>query len=185
MDGVTCACLAAVSLLNLKVYGSKKYRETNRISALVCFTAFLFYLAIIACPTKQRLLRNVDWLVTCPLLLLEMQSLMGGVRLSGWGMLAVAASMAMIVAGMSNHQLSNGRILVGFFFLAVVAFALYRYRRDSKSSRRNDMLVALFFSTWVLYGCVPIFNVNADFTFACLDILSKAVFGVSVALTFQ
>lgn len=172
---VACICLGATALLNWKV-DAKKLRKTNRISAVVCFIAFLCYVAIIFNP-HRRMIRNVDWLITCPILLLEMQSLMG-LRLSFWGTLAFAASIAMVVAGMSKERLPRGRIIVGFFFLLLVSFSIYRYR--SQSSQRADFFV-FFFGLWFFYGCVPIFGLEEDKSFALLDIASKSLFGVTVA----
>ena len=161
----------------------------NMWSGLICLIAAGFYIEL----NDQRIglapstVRSMDWLITCPLLALEMSALLGVSVADRDAMTAAAASAAMVLIGWGD-RVCAWRLLLGFIALGVVAVSLRSMARRRRASARRRGLVAFFFSLWVLYGVVAVLRSTGVLTgvltgasFNTLDCGSKAVFGIAVA----
>ena len=163
--------------------------SANLWSALICLIAAGFYVEL----NGQRMglsistVRNLDWLITCPLLALEMSALLGASLADPDAIVAAAASAVMVLIGW-GERVDACRLLLGFGALGIVTTSLRSLARRKRSTERNRGLVAFFFSLWLLYGLVAVLRsadvitgVSAATSFNVLDCGSKALFGMAIA----
>lgn len=163
--------------------------SANLWSALICLIAAGFYVEL----NDQRIglslsaVRNLDWLITCPLLALEMSALLGASLADPDAIFAATASAVMVLMGW-GERVDACRLLLGFGALGIVATSLRSLASRKRSTERNRGLVAFFFSLWLLYGLVAVLRsvdaitgVLAAVGFNVLDCGSKAIFGMAVA----
>ena len=174
-------------------------RDVGLVGGSICLVAAAFYCLMGASSSERSrtALRSLDWLATCPLLVLEMFTLLdasgGGAagaaaaspRLLG---LALVAVVAMVLAGWrGDGRLPPARLAAGFACLLVVAacLAAQHARRGGgdRKARRRAQLVAAFFAVWPLYGlvatlrcCGRLGELQAGGAYNLLDVASKAVF---------
>lgn len=198
--GVLCL-LVATAVANVSVLAGRSqtatrtdeeagaYMHSNFWSAVVCIVAAGFYIELNTQRTglPSVTVRNLDWLITCPLLALEMGSLLGGAVSDGSVVIAALASGAMILIGWGD-AIDTARLVLGFAALAIVALALLGTARRAKASRSRRRIVALFFAVWLLYGLVAVARsanlcgaAGASASYNLLDGVSKAAFGLTIA----
>ena len=164
----------------------------NATSAAVCIVAALAYTDMHAAFTglTQSDVRSLDWLVTCPLLVVEMGSLLGAPPTDSTTLCAAGASMLMVLTGWNAHN-SAISLFAGFVFLMIVAACLsnlWSRRQRGEDSAAHQRVVAWAFGLWPLYGLVACAGLlcatSADATnsaYNVLDIGSKGLFGFAVA----
>ena len=172
------AGVAVVQALASSRADSHRPARANAIGAAVCAIAFLHYswMREAGDEEERTRLRYGDWVVTCPLLLLELQEmarvsesarafpLAGVVAMVGFGYAAARAR------GALRHLLFSVSSLV----LAAVVHSTLSHAKERK------WLVASFFSLWAAYPVA--FLVGKDAAFDVLDAASKGAFGLYVAL---
>lgn len=204
-------CAAVASLLPVGVYALSaahdedaraRDRDAALVGGIVCLVAAAVYTQMGAAGTSSAL-RSADWLLTCPLLVLEMFVLLdaSGLGLRGVASpglaLAMAASAGMVLVGWGANP-SLSRIGAGVALLLVVAACLaatarrggassstHRQPHPTSKRRRSRAraVVAAFFALWPLYGAVALLRsvgamtpLRAEIHFNLLDVASKAVF---------
>ena len=195
----TLCVLVAAALANLAVLArtnsnqeeqTKNLDVANLWSAAICVIAAGCYYELnaqhlgIAIPV----VRNLDWLITCPLLVLEMGSLLGAQLPNSTLLLAVALSAAMILIGWGD-KVQSSRLVLGFIALGLVGWALFSLSRQKQSRRKQHRSTVLFFfALWLLYGAVAVLRsmdacqaAAANTGYNVLDAMSKAAFGLTVA----
>ena len=173
----TTAFLAGVCLVQtVQALRSPRPSSTraNYIGACVCLVAFLHYRWMRDADANEKIrLRYGDWIVTCPLLLWELQELTG-VEEQQW---ALGAVVLMVVLGYAAVQSSGRRraalFIVSSGLLAAVTLA------TTLGARRHKEAVAGFFALWALYPVAFLLDSNAMYD--VLDLASKGLFGLFVA----
>jgi bacteriorhodopsin len=139
--------------------------------------------------------RYVDWVVTTPLLLLDLSLLAG---LNGASILiTIVADVIMVLTGLFAALGKTGSQTWGWYAIACVAFLVVVYQLAQNGSRavaNKDNKTKTFFRslggfTLVLWSIYPIIwavadgariiNINGEvIAYAVLDILAKPVFGI-------
>ena len=175
----TTAFLAGVSVVQLAAAlraPSKEAWKANVLGACVCVVAFLHYRWMRdAGPQRMIELRYGDWIVTCPLLIWELQALTG-VEGQQW---VVAASVVMILLGYAAVKSDGWRRHALFTASSAVLAAIVLATLDGAKTHREA--VAAFFGLWALYPVAFLLDSNAMYN--VLDAFSKACFGLLVAFT--
>ena len=168
-------------------------RHANSISVAICAIAALAYVELHASYTGlvSSDIRSLDWLITCPLLLIEMAILLGASATDGVVLLAATSSMVMVLTGWNAHC-NSVSFCAGVFFFALTALCMYSVWCKSSPKRTRvgaSRVVALAFALWPLYGLVAgsalFCGTSVDITdtaYNSLDVASKGIFGLSVAL---
>ena len=201
-------CAAAASLLPVGVYALSAAhddraraadRDKRLLGGVICLVAAAVYAQMGGeTAADNSALRCADWLVTCPLLVLEMFVILeaGSVRAvaSPRLALAMAASAAMVLVGWGADP-SLPRIGAAFALLLVVAVCLAAaHQRDTKRRRRRaaSAVVGAFFALWPLYGVVALLRragamaaARAEISYNLLDIASKAAFVLVATLALS
>lgn len=208
---VSIANFSAV-MLNARASGSGKCGEddainssndlsltrANMLSGVICGIAALMYIFMKhpSISLEADEIRSLDWLITCPLLLLEMAALLGASVHDPWVIVAVIGSILMVGVGWNSTYLSLPRLLGGFGFLTIVYIAMWRvgekskHKNDKGKSAKKSRLVVFFLGIWVFYGlvsCMTSFGWETNLLvssslYSILDIISKALFGLCVLL---
>lgn len=168
--------------------------KTQALGATVCVIAFLHYKWMRETPDAlERLrLRYGDWIVTTPLLLLELQTLTDGdvpekavvddrwLRRVG----ALCATMGMVALGYGAERSRSAWVRYPLFAVASLLLAGVTYESVS-TARRNKNLVFYFFVLWWLYPLAFLLPESMSGTsnslYNVLDALAKGVFGMLVA----
>ena len=177
----TTAFLAGVAAVQFlaasRPDASREAARSNAVGTAVCVIAFLHYAWMRHADAAERTrLRYGDWVVTCPLLLYELQEMAGvPARARGWPLAGVVAMVgvgyaAVRNAGAARHALFG---LSSAVLAAVVHATLSAARADARR------LVGAFFALWAAYPVA--FLVGNDAAYDVLDAVSKGVFGLYVA----
>uniref|UniRef100_A0A6C0C221 Uncharacterized protein n=1 Tax=viral metagenome TaxID=1070528 RepID=A0A6C0C221_9ZZZZ len=168
-------------------------QHANSISVTICLVAALAYLELhVSCTgLMSGDVRSLDWLITCPLLLIEMGLLLGARATDGVVLLAAGSSALMVITGWDAHT-SSASFCYGVFFFAITALCMYNLWRRSRSTRTREgavRLAAAAFALWPLYGIVAASvllcgssQAMANIGYNVLDIGSKGFLGLSIAL---
>lgn len=180
-QNTTTSFLAGVSLVQtlaaLKSTDARTARA-NAIGAAICLIAFWHYERMRgASDVEKTLLRYGDWVVTCPLLLLELQEMTEGE--DRW---TLGAVVLMILLGLRAKQTRGAgrQALFGASTLLLVAVVVATVR----GARQNRELVAAFFAVWSLYPVAFLLDdARGNQAFDVLDAASKGLFGLYVAHT--
>ena len=173
------AGVAVVQALASSRADSPRPARANAIGAAVCAIAFLHYSWMREAGNDEEertRLRYGDWVVTCPLLLLELQEM---ARVSESArVLPLAGVVAMVGIGYAAARARGARrhllFSVSSLVLATVVHSTLSHAKERK------WLVASFFSLWAAYPVA--FLVGKDAAFDVLDAASKGAFGLYVAL---
>ena len=186
----TASALLATAGLNGvgAIRGRKEYVAANGLSGAILLIAFFHYLRLLRGGTLNQnnidLVRHSDWLLTCPLLVVELALLLRGRVEPARAGLAAAASAAMVGFGLAARRSASGTPqqvalwAAGAGMLAVVVAALLSGRKKKRRKRESARWGLLFLLLWVPYGVVfwapasvrnPVYNV--------LDMVSKAGLG--------
>lgn len=165
----------------------------NATSATLCIVAALAYADMHMSFTglMQNDVRSLDWLVTCPLLVIEMAVLLGARPGDATVLIAATASLFMILSGWNAHQ-NPFALMIGFVFLGMVAGLLFTLNKKYKWCERDRVVyqrvVWWAFALWPLYGLVACLGllcaVRIEATqcaYNVLDIFSKGAFGLVIA----
>lgn len=178
----TTASLAGVALV--QTVAALRARSTsaakaNVLGACVCVVAFVhYYFMRTADPAEKVRLRYGDWLITCPLLLWELQEL-AGVEGQGW---ALGGAGAMVLLGYAAVQSVGWRRHALFAVASVVLVAVAT--STVGGARRQREAVAAFFGAWALYPAAFLLDgvgVDSNPSYDVLDLVSKPLFGLYVA----
>lgn len=181
----------------IKSSNDRSLIRANMVSGIVCGIAALMYIFMKhpSISLKANEIRSLDWLITCPLLILEMASLLGASAMHPWVITAVVGAILMVGVGWNSTYLSYPRLLIGFVFLTIVYFAMWNVGAHAKERIYKDdlyakksRLVVFFLGIWVLYGLVSTMTscgwttnlLMASSFYSILDIISKAVFGLCI-----
>jgi len=185
---LTCFVLLLTSAVN--VVTARKTKDTsNSYSAGICFIAGCAYLLMIHHPEHLSLWRNIDWLLTCPLLILEFTS-MRRPRTTQSEACASATAIALVFTALMilvgwGARPSVPRTLASFACLLIVSCALGRSMKTrEQKSPQHDSVVIFFFLLWFFYGLVvllPSARLFREASFSALDVATKAMFGLVVA----
>lgn len=177
---------------NFSTSEDRSVLHANSISVAICVVAALAYVELHASYTglSSSDIRSLDWLITCPLLLIEMGILLGARGTDGMVLLAAASSVLMILTGWNAHC-SPTSFCVGVLFFALTALCIYSLwcKHNQKRTRVEAVrVVALAFALWPLYGLVAgsalFFGaspVMTNIAYNSLDVASKGIFGLSIA----
>ena len=159
-----------------------------RLARLVCLVAAGAY-AVTWLPLGISVadVRCVDWVITCPLLLVEMCALMGAGPTDALTLHAALLSVVMVAVGWGSPGV--GRVAAGGACLCLIAACLMETKRRSRPDARWR-LVAFFFAFWPFYGLVALgaaLGVTSasvvGVTYNALDIITKGAFALAVALS--
>ena len=185
--------ISTSSIAYIKTWESKndtKLQASYKWSATICLIASLSYYLILTDASSVTLsdLRSIDWLVTCPLLLIEMGLLLGVGPKNYTVIRAALASMLMIIFGWGGAP-SAAWLIVSFVLLAYITQQLQILYKSSRSKHRR--IVPLFFAFWFFYGLIAVLRlVSPDFFsnslvnigYNTLDAVTKAGMGLLVIL---
>ena len=154
----------------------------NRLNAATCFAASTFYVALNLVPVENRfLIRCCDWLVTCPMLIIEMCKLLG-IRCSSVISTLVSLTVLMIVSGIASVT-NESYASFGFVCLSAIYAIIASAERDPVHQILPVETVWSFLASWMLFGAA--FYVRdpelRDASYSILDIYSKGLFGMSIA----
>ena len=163
-------------------------KSANIWAAVVCFVAAFAYIELQGhfCGIPMNDVRHADWLITCPLLLLEMGALLNVSAQNKRIQCAIAASALMVLVGWAEAP-SPLQLLCGFALLGVITWQLIALAKNQKD-KSKQRIVIVFFSLWFLYGFVAMAvtwaSLNSDVSgtmYNILDGASKGIFGLCVA----
>jgi len=146
--------------------------------------------------------RYVDWLITTPLLLLDLSLLAG---LDGAAIFtAVTADIIMVLSGLFA-ALGHGKAPKwGWFVIAMLAYLVVAYQfllngrrfANARGSKVSKFFVSIAIYTLVVWLAYPVIWALAEGTrvlsvnheiiaYAVLDVLAKGVFGVWLLITYR
>jgi bacteriorhodopsin len=173
---------------------------SNTTGSVICGIAFVHYTWITRPGCDVMAIRYSDWLLTLPLLLLDIFLICGVDILNNlWiCILAGLLLLAMIFAGWrsvrshrtdpTNHARYAAWISVGFVCLLAVYWIVFGLLEPIVTGADTLSLITLgFFVMWIVYGIVAAFPRHMDVdghvqqAYDVLDLLTKAVFGLVVA----
>ena len=171
--------VAAVQAIAALRATKKGVTRANLLGTCVCVVAFLHYTWMRTASASEKVrLRYGDWVVTCPLLLWELQE-MTGVEGQQWALVGVVAMVLLGYAAVRRRGWTRYALFgVSSAILAAVAAATVH------GAVREREAVAAFFAVWALYPAAFLleeFNLDANPSFNILDLVSKALFGMYVA----
>jgi len=146
--------------------------------------------------------RYVDWLITTPLLLLDL-SLLGGLD-GASTVTAITSSVVMVLSGLFS-AFGHGRTQKwGWYVIAILAYLVVAYQvlfNGRRFANTRSSKVSKFFSTIAIYSLVVwlaypviwalaegtrVLDVNQEIiAYAVLDILAKGVFGLWLLFTYR
>ena len=162
-----------------------KVHKSHKWSFTVCFTAAMAYIVFLtdSIPIHQSDVRSIDWLITCPLLLIEMGRLLEtSTSFDSNITAAIFASIFMNIFGWGGAP--NGIcLLLAFTMLFFVAIHLHVMYKKSVSKHRNKVM--FFFSFWFLYGIIASLRLlyftpsMANIGYNVLDLITKAGLGLA------
>ena len=184
-----------------------KWKTSLTVSGLVTLIAAVHYFYMrdvwVASGTSPTELRYIDWLLTVPLLLVEVIAVLALTREVSRSLIMrlVPASAAMIALGypgaISNDQ--NTQVLYGVLSTLPFLYILYvLFVELGKSLDRQPAGVAetvgrlrlLLIATWGVYPIAYIFNIVGDASassfvtvqvgYTIADVLAKCVFGLTI-----
>ena len=121
-----------------------------------------------------QILRNIDWLITCPLLLIELyrhgqEPRNGRIHYSNALVIALVACLVMNLCGVlgASQHMSQLLLSIGFASLSIIYASM-----SMCTNKKNDRYVLTFLSPWILYGLVAMYQPFANsFTITgCLKI---------------
>ena len=163
---------------------SNELVSVNRLNAATCFAASTFYVALNLVPVENRfIIRCCDWLVTCPMLIIEMCKLLG-IRCSSVISTLVSLTVLMILSGFASEA-NESYASFGFVCLSAIYAIMASAERDLVHQILPVETVWSFLSSWMLFGAVFYVRdpVLRDASYSVLDIYSKGLFGMSIAAT--
>lgn len=175
------------------VFGNPSAWQPNVLSIVILLIAYTHYQWIIQQSSWKSMewenmewYRHSDWMITCPLLVYELAYLKGfepfGADAGSVGV-AAAAAVGMVLTGW-QARLQSGltRVMwwgIGAVFLGIIYSQLLRPNDDNDRPQWSDAFLWL----WIPYGIVfwaP--DSLRQVMYNILDILSKSVLGICVAL---
>lgn len=148
-------------------------------------------------------IRYVGWLLTCPVLLIQLSNPSGEKVFNVARMMRMLVSVQLqLLCGITAAWAGDdpaGKTLKYFLWVAGVAFLVFGIFIPTneihlecmrsfgpRGARQTSLLIYLFYTTWCLYGLMFILaesgeekleQYEADIVYAILDIISKQVFG--------
>ena len=156
--------------------------RANALGAAVCVVAAMHYGWMRdAKDERERLrLRYSDWFLTTPMLLYELQELVGVRREQR--LRPLVAVCAMIVAGYIAARAERPMHRYGWFAIAsalLAYIAMATWRDATADEGKTAAIVGPFFGVWSLYAAA--FLAQRNVAFNLLDTVSKGAFGLWVA----
>jgi bacteriorhodopsin len=143
-------------------------------------------------------IRYSDWIITLPLLLVEIFLICGidiGENL-GWFLLTCTFIFLMLLAGwmaLKSFRKNPGKskrfmgfILTGCFCLAAVYWIVLGQLDHTKTGTPLQTVAITLFLAWSLYGIVAVMQSTGEngpdqYMYDLLDLATKAIFGIIVA----
>lgn len=189
--------LTAVSACDKREDDVYRSRVPNSLSAVVCLVSAIHYTHILktgTCPDSYRNILYSDWLVTVPLLIVEFWMLLKFPIQTPETVTTLFAAMAlsvwMVLAGYFRYYTMSWVCLLAVYVVYAVAYSRANCANDDSNNTPYahtypDSLIFIFIGIWLLYGIVETFHIshiNRIRGFSLLDILCKAVFGLTIAL---
>lgn len=171
------------AVVNTQHGGKVVLTRANAIGAMVCTIATSVYHRMrTATNDEMHDLRHADWVVTCPLMLWEIYTLLG-INIREYMMsftFSVVAIVACILLGRVSLE-RKGSQRVTLFSLATLVFVAMLTNILFVVPHWNDEVVVplCFLGTWVLYPLA--FWDRSGTAYNVLDLVSKGVFGLYVA----
>lgn len=178
VNRATSAFLLGVSIVQVIASLKTSKTEANAIGAAVCIIAYMHYRWMEgADSTKMLELRYSDWIVTCPLLLWELQKMSGQKSKQAlvWPVILVTI---MLMSGFASKRNPDPRSRLYLFTIGCVAFALC-VLSSVHNVEEQHLLVYAFFGIWSLYPLASWTNNNV--MLSILDMISKGGFGLYIA----
>ena len=167
---------------------------SNATGSSVCLIAFIHYLCIMRPGIDATTIRYSDWLITLPLLLLEIFLICGiDIVENGWVfLLTCILLLAMLLAGWMSVRSKRRHptksiqqkvwLLVGCVCLIAVYWIVLSLFEQTKTGLLPLISIG-FFSLWSLYGVVAVIDgSHTQYMYDILDLSTKAVFGIIVAI---
>ena len=142
--------------------------------ALINLIASYMYFLLIKNPSIQ--IRYIDWILTTPLLLYELSTILN-IKDRITQIIIQVCNLMMFYFGWLGEIHSKKRLLfcfLGFIPLVIIFSIFYSYISDFKTS----FYYYYFLILWSLYGIVYLKKKNRAVYYNILDILSKSIFGL-------
>ncbi len=189
----TQAALFGTAAINIATLITRRENTTryisNALAGVVGIISGIHYTYILKADGLAKDLLYADWLVTVPLLIAEMWLLldMPHTAMNAGGLIvSIILSVLMIVFGFGNYKVPAWGCLAVIYVLFATSYEASKHRRREPRSY-PPALVWIFFGSWVLYGVVDLvrggYSAGAKLqSYAFLDMFSKALFGLTVAL---
>lgn len=172
----TFAILMAVSIVNL-LYFLRTKQPLYLYSFFSTVIATCFYFVFNVQGRASIPLRYLDWVITTPLLLIELCILIG---IEKWSLIVpiLFLNLSVFVFGWFGETQRVPRpigCLLAFIPFFILFFLLYRFGNTSG-------YLPFFFVVWTLYGLsylIPIQRVR-NFSYNILDVVSKGLFSILI-----
>lgn len=162
-----CACVAVL--------------RKKRLSSIVCLVAGATYWLIAYGVQDEMSMRSLDWIITCPFLLMELVDYMECENQGiDWLLIcAIIASVGMNLCGFLGDRpsLSPWQLLIGFCGLGIVLWTMYK--ESLKGNPRRRRMAALFLLPWILYGIIACVSLTNS-SYSYLDLYCKGAFSLFI-----
>ena len=186
--------LVFASLLTVTYLGC--LRKIDNVDNIINAFAAMCYAAIILFPKNMRHIRYLDWLVTCPLLLVVFLRRANNNTISYPLLLSTSL---MIVSGYLGKDRVNAWFALGAAFYVATFVMLYRRAQHPKNKNKNksnndkkkrketQILFWLFAIVWGMYAVgylLPDMKAR-NITYNTLDLISKVGFAIFLIATHE
>lgn len=180
LGGVTL--MQAIASLTAGAAGDRTVASSNAIGAAVCLIARQIYAKMQGgADDGDSALRYADWLITCPLMLIEFFILFGIDVRSNSASLSLAILLITVCILLGRRAVVHARTRVRDFTLACACFVamLVVVARAIPDWSADIAMPLAFLSVWLLYPIA--FWAKRPAAFNALDFVAKGVFGLFTA----
>lgn len=173
---------------------SSKYSSTLRLSSFTTIVACLHYFLMALSAVFQKdtlaiiMYRYADWIITTPVLLIELLILLGIDGNIWYSTELILANIVMLLFGLYGEIFTDFSVklwsgMLGFLPLIYIIWRVYKSitesQQDDDMKARLRYGVAIGFGViWLLYGVVYFLEsqITRSVLYTVLDLLSKGVF---------
>jgi bacteriorhodopsin len=181
---------------------SEKYSSVLRLSSFTTVVAALHYFLMALSAVFQRdtlaiiMYRYADWVITTPVLLVELLALLGIQGTWQYTGTLILANIIMLVFGLYGEVYTGWSVrlwsgILGFIPLAYIAYKIYEKLQEQDHDRNSEhfgrigwksILAIVFGIVWALYGVVYFMgsNLTRSIAYTILDLISKGAFAAFI-----